>query len=108
MVIDREVEAKTDDISNNHGSVTQSESFETVFDHNPSDFLSVSELPVDRGLGSALQEVEKEGYRSVHTIIIKINKFGSGFNQIEDVLQSSYSSRDELLQIVAPVRMLIH
>ena len=108
MVIDREIEAKTDDISNNHGSVTQSESFETIFDHNPSDFLSVSELPVDRGLSSALQEVEKERYRGVNTIVIKINKFGSGFNQIEVFLQSSYSSRDELLQIVTLVRMLIH
>lgn len=54
MVIHREIEAKADDISNNHGSVTQSESFETVLDHNPTNFLSVSELPVDRSLSSAL------------------------------------------------------
>jgi hypothetical protein len=86
MIVDREIESKTYDISYNHGWVTQSESFEALSKNNPTDLLSVSDLLVYRGLSSALQEVKEEGYRSVHTIINKINKFGSGFNQIEGII----------------------
>ena len=86
MVVDREVEPKTDDVSNDHGSVTQGESTETLFANNPSDLFSVREMSVHRDLGSALQQVKEEGYRGIHTIMIKINKFGSGFNQIGGIL----------------------
>jgi hypothetical protein len=41
MVVDREVETETDDVSNDHGSVAQRESTETLFEKNPTDFLSV-------------------------------------------------------------------
>jgi hypothetical protein len=86
MIVYREIEPKTYDISYNHGWVTQSESFEAFSKNNPTDFFSVSDLLVYRGLSPALQEVKEEGYRSVNTIIIKINKFGSGFNQIEGII----------------------
>ena len=47
MVIDGEIEAKTYYVSNNHGWVTQRETFESIFQNNPTDFLSVSDLPID-------------------------------------------------------------
>jgi hypothetical protein len=46
MIVDREIESKTDDVSYNHGWVTQSESFEALSKNNPTDFFSVSDLLV--------------------------------------------------------------
>ena len=53
--------------------------------NNPSDLLSIGELPVDRGLRSALQKVKDKGDRGVDTIIIKLN-CGSGVNQKDGIV----------------------